>query len=77
MKITIKTKPGSKEQSIKIIKDMFGMEIYEIKIRSLPKEGEANKEVIELLAKHFKTPKSKIKIESGLTSRNKIISIKI
>lgn len=76
MKITIKVKPGSKEQKISRITDMFGNEIYEVKLKSLPKDGEANRELLDVLAKEFKTSKSKIEIKSGLTSRNKIVFIK-
>ncbi len=55
---------------------MFGNETYEVKIRAIPKDGEANKELIESLAKHFKTAKKNINIKSGFTSRNKIVFIK-
>ena len=40
-----------------------------------PENGRANSAVIELLAKHFKLPKSRIKIVKGLTSRDKIVTI--
>lgn len=76
MKIAIKVKPGSKEQKISKQTDMFGNELYEIKLKSLPKDGEANKELIDLLAKEFKTAKSNIQIKSGLSSRSKVVFIK-
>lgn len=46
-----------------------------IKITSAPVHGEANKKLLSLLAEHFGVPKSKIKIASGLASKNKIVEI--
>lgn len=40
-------------------------------------DGQANGQLIELLAKHFKIKKYQIKIMSGLKSRNKIVDIDI
>lgn len=76
MRISVKIKPGSKNQKINVVKDMFDNEIYEVSVKALPKDGEANKELIELLSEHFKTAKRNIEIKSGFTSRNKILSIK-
>ncbi|GKS66779.1 hypothetical protein YTPLAS73_03260 [Nitrosarchaeum sp.] len=46
-----------------------------IGIKSKPNKGEANKEIIKKLAKHFKIPASMIQIKSGHKSRQKIIQI--
>jgi uncharacterized protein (TIGR00251 family) len=56
------------------IKDENGVLI--VGIKALPEKGKANQELIRKLAKHFKVDVSKIKIVSGLSSRNKIIEIK-
>lgn len=76
MKITVKIKPGCKKQDLNMVKDMFENEIYEIKLKSLPKDGEANKELVEVLSEHFNVAKNKVQIKSGLTSRNKVVLIK-
>ena len=44
-------------------------------IKSMPVKGEANKEIIKKLAKHFKISSSMIQIKSGHKSRQKIIQI--
>ncbi|MDJ0723685.1 MAG: DUF167 domain-containing protein [Prochloraceae cyanobacterium] len=71
MKIQVKVKPNSKEQ--KVEKSTDGSLI--VRLKSPPVDGKANKELIELLAKKFKVSKSKIKIKSGLSAKNKLIEI--
>ncbi len=44
-------------------------------LTSRPEKGEANRELIRKLAKHFKVPSSQVRILSGLKSRNKIVEI--
>jgi len=60
----------------------FNKEIFIIKenqitigIKSKPIKGEANKEIIKKLAKHFKISTAMIQIKSGHKSRQKIIQI--
>ncbi|NTU69852.1 DUF167 domain-containing protein, partial [bacterium] len=48
---------------------------FKILIKSVPEKGKANKELISILSKHFKVPKSTVSLLSGHTSRNKIINI--
>ena len=40
-----------------------------------PENGRANGAVIELLAKYFDVPKSRIKIIRGETSRDKVVTV--
>jgi uncharacterized protein (TIGR00251 family) len=44
-------------------------------VRSKPVDGEANKEVVKKIARHFGVPSSKVAIRSGHRSRDKIIQI--
>ena len=60
----------------------FNQEILEISgnqiiigIKSKPVRGEANKEIIKKLSKHFGISSMKILIKSGHKSKNKIIEI--
>ncbi|MCP2728415.1 DUF167 domain-containing protein [Limnofasciculus baicalensis] len=71
MKKQVKVKPNSKQQKIEESED--GTLIVHLK--SPPVDGKANKELIDLLAKRFNVPKSKIIIKSGLSSKNKAIEI--
>lgn len=45
-------------------------------IKALPEKGKANQELIKKLAKHFKVDVSRIKIVSGLSSKNKVVEIR-
>ena len=46
-----------------------------IGIKTKPIKGEANKEIIKRMAKHFKISTSQIQIKSGHKSKQKIIQI--
>ena len=46
-----------------------------VRIAAAPIEGAANQELIKLLAKSFKLPKSAVQIISGSTSKNKVVRI--
>ena len=71
--ITVKVIPLSSKRSIEKV-DGFEYD-YKIKISAPPVKGRANKEVIEILAKHFKTKKSNISIIKGEKDKIKLISI--
>lgn len=70
MKYSVTVKPGSKIEKIT-------EENGEIIVRTHAKahDGEANKAVIEALAKHFGVAKTSIKITSGEKSKHKIVEI--
>jgi len=44
-------------------------------IEKKPVKGEANKEIIKKLAKHFQIPASHVKIRSGHKSKQKVLEI--
>jgi uncharacterized protein (TIGR00251 family) len=67
MKIYVKVKPSSGKQEI--IRDG---DSYVVSLKSPPEDNKANIELVKLLHDYFK---SKVRIKSGLTSRNKIIEI--
>ncbi|MBD2443506.1 DUF167 domain-containing protein [Dolichospermum sp. FACHB-1091] len=71
MQKIVKVKPNSQQQKIEELAD--GSLIVHLK--SPPIDGKANEELIKLLAKKFDVPKSSITIKSGVTSRNKLITI--
>ena len=71
MQKRVKVKPNSKQQSIKEETDGS----FTIHLKSPPVGGKANEELIKILAKKFDVPKSKIRIKSGLSSRQKLIEI--
>ncbi|MEG4169079.1 MULTISPECIES: DUF167 domain-containing protein [unclassified Microcoleus] len=74
MKIfTVKVKPNSKQPSIEEQPDGS----LTIHLKSPPVDCKANQELIMLLAKKFKVPKSAIGIKSGISSKNKLVEVAI
>lgn len=71
--LTVKVKPNSKQQSIEEQPDGS----LKVHLKSPPVDGKANQELIVLLAKKLKVPKSAIAIKSGLSSKHKLVEIAI
>ncbi len=71
MMISVKVSFGSGKSAIETI----GENEYVVRVKERPVKGKANRELITLLAKHFKTGISNIKIKSGATSTRKVIRI--
>lgn len=46
-----------------------------IKLTAAPVDGEANEQLVALLAKHFAVPKSAVKIIRGQTGRRKVVRV--
>jgi len=73
MLIKAKVFPSSKKRTITKKSEYH----FEIRVKAMPKNGEANKEVIEVLSFYFDLPKEKIRLVSGFRQRNKIFDILI
>ncbi len=71
MRIFVKVKPGSKISKIEKIDESH----FSAFVKAPPVEGKANDELISLIADYFKVPKSRVKIASGFTSKNKVVEI--
>jgi len=71
MKITIKVKTNSKKDAVE---GGAGGELR-VLVKAPPQEGRANEAVIEVLAGHFRVPKSHVVIISGFKSKHKTIKI--
>jgi len=69
----IKVKVITKASVNKVIG--FEGDVLKIKCTAVPEKGKANASVIELLAKYYKVPKSKIKIIKGMTDSRKVVEI--
>lgn len=69
MKYQVTVKPGSSQEKI-IETSPSELIVY---LRAKPHDGEANEALIKLLSKHFKIPKTAIKVTHGAKSRSKII----
>ena len=82
MKIFIKAKPSAKEERIKKIDPPsprgFGGTSeahFEVWVKEPPREGRANRAIVQLLAGYFNVSASRVTIISGVTSKNKIIEV--
>jgi uncharacterized protein (TIGR00251 family) len=71
MRVSVKVKPNSKQPRIERAAG-GSLTAY---LKSPPIEGRANNELIERLAAHFRVPKSRIRIKTGLASRTKLVEI--
>ncbi|MBU2562103.1 MAG: DUF167 domain-containing protein [Nanoarchaeota archaeon] len=67
MKIKVKAKPNSGEQSIDKKEDF-----YSVKLKSSPENNKANLELIKFLEKYFK---KRVKIKSGFKSPKKVVEV--
>ena len=67
----IKVKPNSKNPRIDEEPD-GSLTVY---LKSPPIEGRANEELVARVAEHFGVPKSRVRIKSGVASRNKLVEI--
>jgi len=72
MLIKVKVFPAAKEADV-VEKDENSYEVY---VRAKPVRGQANREIVEALAAHFKIPMEKIHLVRGFKQRNKIFVIK-
>jgi uncharacterized protein (TIGR00251 family) len=71
MKISVTVKPNSRKEEV--VSTAEGE--YTVRVCAPPVEGKANERVIELLAKHFGVPKSRVTISRGSSGRKKIVEI--
>lgn len=71
MRISVKVKPGAKKDKVERVSDKE----LSVRLKAPPKEGKANKALIDVLSEYFSIPKSRITIARGESGRNKIIDI--
>lgn len=69
-RIEVKVFPKSSREEI-IEKDG----IIKVYVKAPPDKGKANEAVLRIIAKKYKTKKSKIKIIRGLVSRKKVLEV--
>jgi uncharacterized protein (TIGR00251 family) len=71
MRINVKVKPSAgRNEIIKIDETHF-----EVRVTVPPEKGKANQRTLEILAKYFKVPKSKINLIRGETYKEKVFDI--
>jgi uncharacterized protein YggU (UPF0235/DUF167 family) len=69
MKIIVKVVPFAK--TVRVEKILGGLKVH---LTAKPIDGEANKQLVEVLSEYLDVPKSTISISAGYNGRTKIIS---
>jgi len=83
MKIVVKTKPNSKNESVeRITQATLGLDNgklemveYKVLVKEPPVSGKANEAVVKALAKYFGIAPSLIRLVSGATAKRKVFEI--
>ena len=73
MQISVRVKPGSKKGPL--IEPNLLDDSLVVYVREQALEGKANKAIIELVAKYYDVPKSRVEIVRGHTSKLKQVKI--
>jgi len=71
--IRVKVKPNARQTSLEQLSDGSWL----ARVRSPATEGRANRELLALVAGHFRCPKAAVSLKSGAASRTKLIRIEL
>lgn len=71
MRISVKVKPRARHEGVTRLDDSH----YAVSVNAPPADGKANEAVAEALAEFFGLSKSKVRLVSGQTSRQKVFDI--
>ncbi len=76
-RISVKVTPKASKPKVEkdLLLDKHGNEQFKVWVNAVPEDGKANKAMIEILSEFLDIPKSRIKIISGETNRNKVLEI--
>lgn len=69
--ISVKVKPNARNSLFERLEDGS----YRAELKAAPVDGKANKELIALVAKFFKVPKSYVEIRNGASGKQKRLII--
>lgn len=70
-RISVTVKPDSRVASVTQLSEIE----FRVAVREPARDGKANAALVELLARHFRIPKSAITIVRGHASRKKIVEL--
>ena len=74
--VNVRLTPGARHDGISGVVDAGdGKKALKISVRSPPEDGNANKELLALLAKEWGLPKSALSLLSGDTNRQKVVLV--
>ncbi len=77
MRIRVKAKPAAKHTEVREENAglIDGERYFVVSVTEPPREGRANRAIVDALAEYFKVPPSRVRIVSGFTSKEKIVEI--
>lgn len=70
-RLTVKVIPKSSKSEVISCED----DQLKVRLKAVPEKGEANEELIRVLADYFEIPKSQVTIIRGHKSRTKIVQL--
>jgi len=71
VRLSVRVKPkASRSQVLSVANGKLA-----VAVAAPPVEGEANRELCRVLARHFGLPRSQVTVCSGLRSRNKVVEL--
>jgi uncharacterized protein (TIGR00251 family) len=76
MRVAVHVKPGSKKGSVVQERTEGGAQI-DVFLSKRAVDGEANKQLVEVLAKHYGVRKTAVEILHGFKSRDKVVEVDI
>jgi len=69
--LQVKVKPNSRVCGLEALDDGSWL----ARVKSPPVDGKANNELVTLIARHFKLPKSRVSVKSGVSGRMKLVQV--
>lgn len=73
MKITVRVTPNAAKSEVLKYQD----EVLTVRLQASPHEGQANKELLRLLADFFRLPKTSLRLIRGMRGRVKLVEAPI
>lgn len=71
MLIRVRVTPNAREASVTKVNES----VFEVRVDEKAIQGQANKRLLEVMAKYLGVPKSKVSIVKGAKTRDKIIEV--
>ncbi len=78
MNIFVRAKPGVKKAYVKETTDLFemnGERHFVVAVNERAVEGRANRAIEDAIAEHFNVPRSRVRIVSGQTAKEKVVKV--
>jgi uncharacterized protein (TIGR00251 family) len=71
LRLAVRVQPRASRAGV----EALGEGEFRVRVHAAPEGGKANAEVIEVLAAHFRVPRSCVRIVRGAAARTKIVEI--